>query len=305
MNLGDYFTQRREMAALAIAAFGKGENVVNSLLARFTDAKQEAIEIAYELQAGSYTAGRDKETARAYRREQHEILLNEVMPLCHAKGGASLLDAGTGEGTGWYGFDFAASPVATLHAVDISLNRLAYLPQNVKAPTTALVPVRADLRNMPYHPHSFDIVVTMHAVEPNGGSEREIVGALAALSADMICLFEPDYRAASPEGKARMEKLGYGLEIFEAAEALSDFEVVFRRPLSSATNPLNPTSAICLKRKSGGPATLRRKSPLSGLDLAHMGDHLAETGPGASAVFPIIGGIECLRASDAVMKIVR
>ena len=305
MSLDDYFMRRREMTALAVAAFDKDENVVNALLAHFPDAKQEAIEIAYELQAGTYTANRDKETARAYRREQHEILLNEVMPYCAARENAVLLDAGTGEGTGWYGFDFAASPVSTLHAVDISLNRLAYLPQNVNASTAALVPVRADLRDMPYHPHSFDVVVTMHAVEPNGGSEREIVGALASLSADMICLFEPDYLAAPPEGKARMERLGYGLEIFEAAEALGDFDVMFRRPLSSATNPLNPTSVICLKRKAGSRATLRRKSPLSGLDLAHGGDHLAETGTGASAVFPIIGGIECLRASDAVMKIVR
>lgn len=40
MSHNDYFTRRREMAALAIAAFGKGENVVNTLLARFPDAKQ-------------------------------------------------------------------------------------------------------------------------------------------------------------------------------------------------------------------------------------------------------------------------
>ena len=305
MSLDDYFTRRREMAALAVAAFDKGENVVNTLLARFPGAKQEAIEIAYELQAGTYTANRDKETARAYRREQHGILLNEVMPHTAARQNATMLDAGTGEGTAWYGFDFKTSPVTTLHAVDISLNRLSYVPGNTTSPPDALVPVRADLRNLPYHPASFDIVVTMHAVEPNGGSEHEIVGSLAALSSDLLCLFEPDYRAASADGKARMEKLGYALEIFEAAAALPDFEVLFRRSLDASPNPLNPTSVICMKRKGGGRATLRRKSPLSGLDLAHGGDHLAETGTGASAIFPVIGGIECLRASDAVMKIIR
>lgn len=305
MSLDDYFARRREMAALAVSAFDKGENVVNTLLARFPGAKQEAIELAYELQAGTYTANRDKETARAYRREQHAILLKEVMPLAAAQEGASLLDAGTGEGTGWYGFDFAASPVETLHAVDISLNRLSFVPENVTAPPASLVPVRADLRDMPYHPHSFDIVVTMHAVEPNGGHEHEIVASLAALSSDLLCLFEPDYRAASPEGKARMEKLGYALEIFEAAAALADFDMLFRRPLAASPNPLNPTSVICLKRKGGGRARLHRKSPLSGLDLAHKGDHLAEQGAGASAVFPILAGVECLRRSDAVMKIIR
>ena len=48
-GIEDYFRLRREMATLATAAFDAGENVVNTLVARFPDAKQEAIEIAYEL----------------------------------------------------------------------------------------------------------------------------------------------------------------------------------------------------------------------------------------------------------------
>ncbi len=300
-----YFRQRREMAALATAAFDTGENVVNTLVARFPEAKQEAIEIAYELQAGSYTATRDKPGALAYRVERHAILLNEVMPHAVRRNGLSLLDAGTGEGTGWYKFDFPASPVAELHAVDISLRRLSYVKENVTHPPKHLSTVRADLRNLPYWPRSFDVVVTMHAIEPNGGSEHEILRDLAALSSDMICLFEPDYRVASPEGKARMEKLGYALEIFEAARTLPGFETVFERSLDSTTNALNPTTVLCLKRTDARPATLRRKSPLADLDLVNNGDHLAERGPGASAVFPVIEGIECLRKSDAVMKIVR
>lgn len=304
-DIEDYFRLRREMTALATAAFDAGENVVNTLVARFPDAKQEAIEIAYELQAGSYTANRDKPAALAYRGEQHTILSNDVLPLAARRDGASLLDAGTGEGTGWYGFDFAASSIGELHAVDISLRRLSFVEQNLTSPPARLSTVRADLRDLPYFPGSFDIVVTMHAVEPNGGSEHDILGDLAALSSDMLCLFEPDYRAASPEGRARMEKLGYALEILEAARALPDFDIAFERPLPSATNPLNPTTVICLKRKNAKPATLRRKSPLAELELADHGDHFAETGPGASAIFPVIGGIGCLRKSDAVMRIGR
>lgn len=87
-----------------------------------------------------------------------------------------------------------------------------------------------------------------------------------------------------------MERLGYALEIFEVAEALEDFDVLFRHPLASATNPLNPTSVICLKRKGKNKAQLRRKSPLSSLDLVYQGDPLAEIGAGACAVFPIIAG---------------
>ena len=305
MNLGIYFERRREMAALAVATFERGENVVNTLLTRFPDAKQEAIELAYELQAGSYTASRDMDISLSYRREQHDILLKEVMPRCNAQEGASLLDAGTGEGTGWYKFDFAASPVTTLHAVDISLNRLSCVAENVTSPPALLVPVRADLRDMPYQSRSFDIVVTMHAIEPNGGNEREIIASLADISTDLLCLFEPDYEAASAEGKARMERLGYALRIFEAVKTLPDFELLFYRPLKATPNPLNPTSVICLKRKTESRALLRRRSPLSGLDLIHKGDHLAETGKGASAVFPVISGVECLRRSDAVMKIIR
>ncbi len=180
-----YFQRRREMAAAAVAAFEAGENVVNTLVTRFPGDKQEAIEIAYELQAGSYTAARDDPAARAYRAEQQRIVATEVLPLCEPASGPtlSLLDAGVGEGSAWYGFDFAATKIGVLHAVDISLRRLSYVEKNITAPPALRVaPVRADVRNLPYWPGSFDIVLTMHAIEPNGGSEAEILGGLAALT---------------------------------------------------------------------------------------------------------------------------
>lgn len=304
-DLDEYFGRRREMTLLATRAFNAGENVVNTILSRFPDAKQEAIEIAYELQAGSYTANRDTTVSLAYRREQHDLLADRVFPRLNAHRNATLLDAGTGEGTGWYGFEFGPSPVGELHAVDISLRRLDYVQQNVALPRDHLSVVRADILNLPYWPKSFDLVVTMHAIEPNGGREHEAVNKLAGLTADLLCLFEPDYRAASPEGRARMEKLQYGLEIFQAAHALTDFDVLFEQPLSSVTNPLNPTTVICLKRKNSSKGTLRRRSPLSGLDLVRREDHFTEAGPGASAIFPIISGIQCMRRSDAVMRIER
>lgn len=302
-DLDEYFARRREMTLLATRAFDAGENVVNTILSRFPDAKQEAIEIAYELQAGSYTANRDTQVSLAYRREQHNLLVDRVFPRLDAQGDATLLDAGTGEGTGWYGFEFGASPICELHAVDISLRRLDYVRQNVALPKDLLSVVRADLLDLPYWPRSFDLVVTMHAIEPNGGREHEAVSKLADLTADLLCLFEPDYRSASPEGRARMEKLRYGLEIFQAAHALADFEVLFEQPLSSVTNPLNPTTFICLKRKNSSKGTLRRRSPLSDLNLVRREDHFAESGAGASAIFPIISGTECMRRSDAVMRI--
>lgn len=304
-EITDYFERRREMTVLATNAFDAGDNVVNTILSRFPDAKQEAIEIAYELQAGSYTANRDTPVSLAYRREQHEILSLQVFPRLTQQDGATLLDAGTGEGTGWYGFDFKSSPVASLHAVDISLRRLDYVRQNIGLSGERLSVVRADLLDLPYWQKSFDAVVTMHAIEPNGGKEHDAVSRLAGLTSDILCLFEPDYRNASPEGRARMEKLGYGLEIFEAAHALTDFDVLFETRLSSVTNPLNPTSVICLKRKHPARGIIRRKSPLSNLDLVERGDHYAESGPGASAIFPVVSGIECLRQSDAVMRIGR
>lgn len=302
-DLNEYFEQRREMTLLATRAFDAGENVVNTVLSRFPDAKQEAIEIAYELQAGSYTANRNTPVSLAYRREQHDLLAERVFPYLDAERDAILLDAGTGEGTGWYGFDFGPSSVGELHAIDISLRRLDYVRQNVALPGDRLSVVRADLLDLPYRSKSFDLVVTMHAIEPNGGREHEVVNKLAGLTADLLCLFEPDYRAASPEGRARMEKLRYGLEIFEAAHALTDFEVLFEQPLSSVTNPLNPTAFICLKRKNSGKGTLRRRSPLSDLDLVRREDHFAESGAGASAIFPIVSGTECMRRSDAVMRV--
>lgn len=299
-----YLRRRRQMTALAASAFAAGENVVGRLSERFPDAKQDAIEIAYELQAGSYTAGRDTPAARAYRREQHDILTRKVLPLVTADAGLSLLDAGTGEGTGWYGFDFAATPIHSLHAVDISLRRLDYVSRNVICPSSmALTPVRADLLALPYRPRSFDLVVTMHAIEPNGGSEERIVDALAGRSSNLLCLFEPDFASADAAMQDRMKSLGYAERTFAAARALADFDVVFEQTLECITNPLNRTSVICLRRKQPSTGDMRWKSPAAELDLDLRTDHLAEIGDGASALFPIVGGIACLRQGDAVLRL--
>ncbi|PKQ01633.1 MAG: hypothetical protein CVT73_22415, partial [Alphaproteobacteria bacterium HGW-Alphaproteobacteria-12] len=112
-----------------------------------------------------------------------------------------------------------------------------------------------------------------------------------------------DHATASPDAQARMASLGYAREIFASARALAGFDIVFERKLNAATNPLNPTSVICLRRKTPKPGIVRRKSPAAALDLIGRGDHFAETGPGASAIFPVIGGIECMRTSDAVLKL--
>ena len=60
---------------------------------------------------------------------------------------------------------------------------------------------------------------------------------------------------------------------------------------------------ICLQRKHPSTGAVCWKSPAAGLELDRHADHFAETGDGASAIYPVVGGIACLRQGGAVLRL--
>ena len=63
--------------------------------------------------------------------------------------------------------------------------------------------------DIPFNDKSFDISVTMHAIEPNKGLEEKIIDELARVSTKGMVLVEPDFKNANSSQKKRMKKFGY------------------------------------------------------------------------------------------------
>jgi hypothetical protein len=105
-----------------------------------------------------------------------------------------------------------------------------------------------DLFDLHFGDESFDVVMTSHALEPNGGREKEGIRELCRVARRYVLMLEPDYDLAPAEGKRRMERLGYVTQLWDALVDLNcDFNV---HPFEQIGSPLNPTS-LFLVRKGG------------------------------------------------------
>lgn len=160
----------------------------------------------------------------------------------------SLLDVGTGDGyTLSYALEEIRIPVVC--GVDVSKERLK-IAESILGPRGVTFR-EMDLFHLDFGDDAFDVVMTSHSLEPNGGREVAGLRELMSVARRYLLLIEPDYDIAPPEGKRRMERLGYVCDIWEAIEEL-DLECVNYGAFPEIGNPLNPTSYWVLKK--GGTA---------------------------------------------------
>ena len=66
-----------------------------------------------------------------------------------------------------------------------------------------------DLDRIPLASDSVDVVLTIHAVEPNQGREEAILSELLRVARKHLVMIEPSYELASAEARERMDRLGY------------------------------------------------------------------------------------------------
>ncbi len=283
-------------------AYRNGENISRLLrdAAGTTENSEEAIETAYDLQAGSYVAALEDPGYRAHK----EAFCASLAGLIGELGGAgSLLETGVGEAT-TLGHLIGALPdggrATAAHGFDLSWSRIATarLWLQERGLTDVALSV-ASLLEIPYADSSFDIVYTAHTIEPNGGRERAILTELHRVASRYLILLEPGYELAAPEAQARMREHGYCRDLPGHARALG-MEVLRHELFPHSASPTNPTALTVIAKAPGAPAAVpalrcpRYHYPLTRLDDSYYSEE-------SMRCYPIIGGVPCLRSQHGII----
>ncbi|MBT3399416.1 MAG: class I SAM-dependent methyltransferase [Rhodospirillaceae bacterium] len=284
--------------------YREGRNVIHAYNARAgleTNAP-EAIEIAYDLQAGQYIRNHASEPDyyNAYTDEQ-AALLNTHFPDCE-----SLLDAGCGELTNTALLFGKLEAVPSLFAFDLSWSRVhvglnhfrSMVDAGCVGRTRAFV---GEMSGIPLPDNSIDVVMTSHALEPNHGRETELLGELLRVSRRGLLLFEPSYELGDDAQRSNMEQHGYVRRLPDHCEQLGA-DVLEHHFTDVNYNPLNRTSVTVVRKPeaaiTNAPAFV---DPVSHTAMEFDDVDRVYFSPEQGVVYPTLRGIPILRASASVL----
>jgi hypothetical protein len=286
-------------------AYAKGENIVQLLAdSNPTMDRQEVIEIAYDIQSGSYIK------AAAGNPERLRLYANEIFDLCGEFIGnhSSVLDCGAGELTTLSALSQHLPEHTRLLACDISLSRLRagrqFAEQAMRADlASSLELFVADMGYIPIADHSVDVVFTSHALEPNHGREAMLIKELLRIARHYLILFEPSWEHSSEAIRARMAEHGY---IRNLPRHINDAggTLLSVQPLPNPLNPLNPTYCYIVKlpanvTQQGSVPRHPFQCPRSGFPLQKRLNYWFSAEGGWA--YPVLEGISCLRTKHAVL----
>lgn len=258
-------------------AYDNGYNIMSL-------ANEDAIEIAYDLQAGSYIKLFNE------NREQYLRYANAISEQIDAfiKEYDVVLDCGCGELT-------TSALISKGHwiAFDSSLSRLMVGSKNVYG----IELLCCDMTDIPLEDSSVDWALSIHAIEPNIGNEEKIIKEMARVSRKGLLLFEPCYERASEPMKQRMDRHRYARNI-EHAIRNAGLDLKMVKEIESI-NEYNITTFMMAEHRNKD-----QKAMSSFVDLIERkelkeikGSLVASCG----LIYPIIRGIPVIKNESAIL----
>lgn len=258
---------------------------------------REIIEIAYDLQTGSYIEAMENEEELAKHKEEYsrEIASN-MLSVCEPM---SILEAGVGEATTLSGVLKSLGREVRSYGFDLSWSRVACAQKWLHSKGVSnTVLCSGDLFHIPFLDNSIDIVYTSHSIEPNGGHEKIVLRELYRVARKFLILLEPGYELANDEARQRMDYHGYCKNLKGISDSLG-YGILKHELFPYTANPLNPTAITVISKSSDAemPADVLA-CPKFKTPLMKKGGMLFS--PEALAVYPIVGGIPCLRIENSI-----
>lgn len=281
-------------------AYDRGENIAKLLKrigSRETNS-EEIIEVAYDLQAGSYIEALQSPEMLSHKKCYGKAVAEEILNLTSP---SSLMEAGVGEGTTLsFVLDQFENTIPHTHGFDISWSRIACCRSWLmkSGHPEAFLSV-ASILHIPYVDSCFDVVYTSHTIEPNGGKEAEILAELYRVASRFLILLEPAYELAEDRAKRRMEEHGYCRGLVAHAEAMG-MRVLRHEIFSQTADSLNPTAITIIEKNSSAEAAAPRLACPKFREPLEINDDSFFC-PSSLNAYPRILGIPCLRPEDAVV----
>jgi SAM-dependent methyltransferase len=257
---------------------------------------EEIIEITYDLQTGTYIAALEDEARATRHREYTEEIAKTILSLCRP---TSILEAGVGEATTLSGVLRHIGAGVKTYGFDLSWSRVAYARNWLrKQGLTSTVLCTGSLFHIPFSDNSIDVVYTSHSMEPNGGNEEPILRELYRITKDYLVILEPGYELADDQARRRMDSHGYCKKLKQISDSLG-YEVLEHKIFPVTLKPFNPTALTVIRKCK------TMESPSYVLACPKFKTLLQEIGgmlfsPEALVVYPILGGIPCLRIENGI-----
>lgn len=264
----------------------------------------EDIMISYDFQAGTYVNDYEKNKAEKRRMLYYEKIAEVIGNYLKETENATILDVGCGEATTMaeiykrIGNQYGEK---RYYGLDASYSRLKvaehFLEKKMQIHGVKLM--MGDMKSMPVQDSACDIVYTVHACEPNGGSERIILEELMRITRKYLILFEPAYDLASEEAQKRMREHGYVTKLIDTIHDMG-LDVKEHRLLGVNLNDLNPTGVTVIEKQTHTkPITSVLADPISKKPLTQVGNVLwCED---SMLIYPIMENIMCLTEDNAVI----
>jgi len=219
-----------------------------------------------------------------------------------------ICDFGTGEATNYnlllnY-LSIELSKNINAYGMDISLSRIDVARSFSAIEAKSIIPnfFLGDLKNIPLTDNSVDCALTIHAIEPNGGSEAQILNELVRITRNFIILAEPAYETLTQQ-QERMRHFGYIKNLRTLLYANSQIEVLGECivPEVICANPLNRTTLFIARKRLA--VNISKNSeciyacPISNNQVTRRnGFWLSKEG----SCYPEINGIPVLRSDFAL-----
>lgn len=273
-------------------AYDQGINLTSLISSWGIQIDFEVISIIYDFQSGSYTKKSKEKPAYidAFTSEIVDSLCNFV------EQGMTVLDCGTGEGT-------TIIPILKKlgmrfgYGIDASISRVLWAEKNAATAGINLSLAVADLGQLPLTDDAVDVVVTVHALEPNHGRESELIRELGRVTRRFMFLIEPSFENAQERQRERMLKLGYIRGVDEAIKK-NNFKILDKVPLVNNSNELNVAQVTIVDtgKKNHEKRSTTWVDPIHKEELTPYMNGLRST---LGLWFPSVGRIPLLRSTDA------